>query len=103
MLFTVLTLAAVALTFTAVFVYATKTEPAEALAGETTLANATDPATETLASGRHLTPATRTDWQLTTVSALSDAEELLDMLECQGFAERELVVLGNSCFAVRWR
>lgn len=103
MMFTLLTIAGLAIGLTAVYVFATKTEPVEALAGETTLANSVDPATETLASGRHITPATRTDWHLTTVSALSDAEELLDVLECQGFAERELVVLGNSCFAVRWR
>jgi hypothetical protein len=103
MMFTLLTVAVLAVTITAVYVYATKAEPAEALAGETTIANSADPASETLASGRHVVPMTRTDWQLTTVSALSDAEELLDVLECQGYAERELVVLGNSCFAVRWR
>jgi hypothetical protein len=102
MLFTLLTVAGVAIALTAVYVFATKTEPVEALAGETTIANAAESA-ETIASGRHVVPATRTDWHLTTVSALSDAEELLDVLECQGFAERELVVLGNSCFAVRWR
>ena len=101
MLFTLLTVAGVAITLTAVYVFATKTE-VEALAGETTIANAAESA-ETLASGRPVVPATRTDWHLTTVSALRDAEELLDVLECQGFAERELVVLGNSCFAVRWR
>jgi hypothetical protein len=103
MMLTLLTAAGIAIAFTAVYVYASKAEPVEALAGETTLANSADPATETLASGRHMLPATRTDWHLTTVSALHDAEELLDVLECQGFAERELVVLGNSCFAVRWR
>jgi hypothetical protein len=100
---TLLTVAGIAIALTAVYVYATKPESVEALAGETTIANAADPAAETLASGRHIVPATRTDWQLTTVSALHDAEELLDVLEFQGVAERELVVLGNSCFAVRWR
>lgn len=103
MTFTLLTVAVVAVAVTAAFIYTTKTAPVEALAGETTLANSADPATETLASGRHLASTTRTDWHLTTVSALCDAEELLDVLECQGFAERELVVLGNSTFAVRWR
>jgi metal-dependent HD superfamily phosphatase/phosphodiesterase len=99
---TVLTVAGTAIALLAVYAVATKPQPVEALAGETTIADATA-AAETMATGRHLTPATRTDWQLTTVSALSDAEELLDVLEFQGFAERELVVLGNSCFAVRWR
>jgi hypothetical protein len=103
MTLTLLTVAGFAVAITAVFVLVAKAEPAEALAGETTLANSADPAAETLATGRHLTPSTRTEWQLTTVSALSDAEELLDVLENQGVEERELVVLGNSCFAVRWR
>ena len=99
MTITLLTLTGVAIALAAVYALATKAQPVEALAGETTIANAAD----TLASGRHVVPATRTDWHLTTVSALSDAEELLDTLEFQGYAERELVVLGNSCFAVRWR
>src|SRR6202035_772058 len=103
MMLTLLTVAGTAVVLTAVYVLAIKHSPAEALAGETTLSNSTDPATETLASGRHLTPAVRTDWQLTTVSALSEAEELLDVLENQGVTERELVVLGHSCFAIRWR
>jgi hypothetical protein len=102
MTLTLLTLAGVAVVLTAVFVLTTRAEPAEALAGETTIANEAA-AAETLVGGCHIAPATRTDWQLATVSALSDAEDMLDMLENQGFAERELVVLGNSCFAVRWR
>jgi hypothetical protein len=103
MTFTLLTIACCTAAITAVYVLVAKAEPAEALAGETTLSNSADPATETMASGHHQTPATRTEWQLTTVTALSDAEELLDMLENQGIEERELVVMGNSCFAVRWR
>ncbi len=103
MMFTLLTVAAVSVGLTALYVLVTKTEPVEALAGETTLSNCADPAAETLATGRQLRSVNRTDWQLTTVGALSDAEDLLDALENQGFAERELVVLGNSCFAVRWR
>lgn len=102
MTFTLLTIAAVAVGITAVYVLVAKSEPVGALAGETTLSNSADPS-DTLASGRHLPSSTRTDWQLTTVSALSDAEDLLDTLENQGIAERELVVMGNSCFAVRWR
>lgn len=103
MLLTFLTVAGFAVAVTAVHVFATKAESVESLAGETTLANSADPAAETLASDRPFVPAQRSDWQLTTVSALSEAEELLDVLECQGVTERELVILGNSCFAVRWR
>lgn len=102
MTITILTITVTAIALFAVYAVATKPQAVEALAGETTIADATA-AAETLATGRHLVPATRTDWHLTTVSALSDAEELLDVLECQGYSERELVVLGNSCFAVRWR
>jgi hypothetical protein len=103
MMLTLLTVAGAAFVLTVVYAIATKNAQVEVLAGETTIASAADPSAETLASGRHLAPATRTDWQLTTVSDLSDAEELLDMLENQGVTESELVVLGNSCFAVRWR
>ncbi|HEX4608833.1 MAG TPA: hypothetical protein VH092_11570 [Urbifossiella sp.] len=72
-----------------------------ALAGQTTVVGLADPAAETVASGPRTT--NRTDWQLTTVDNLTAAEDLLDCLEAHGFGERELVVLGNSSFAVRWR
>jgi|SRR5579883_1878 len=101
MMLTILTVAGIAIGLTAAYVLTTKAEPAEALAGETTISNAAA-AAETLVD-HSVPPATRTDWQLTTVSALHHAEELMDVLENQGFVERELVVLGNSCFAVRWR
>jgi hypothetical protein len=42
-------------------------------------------------------------WESVTVSELSRAEELLDRAEAAGYEERELVVLGNSTFLVRWR
>jgi hypothetical protein len=100
-----LLLGGLALTLAAVFMVAQRTsavvEPV--LAGETTLVGLSDPTADTLA-GPIVTPAPRrTDWQLTTVNTLSDAEELLDSLESHGYADRELVVMGNSCFAVRWR
>ena len=104
MMLPLLILAGAAVVLIAVYVGTATHKPLEALAGETTIANEADQAAETLATNRHVAAApARTDWNLTTVSKLSDAEELLDMLENQGFAERELVVLGNSTFAVRWR
>jgi hypothetical protein len=69
--------------------------------GQNTAVGLTDPGAETLAGGSRSRP--RTEWHLTTVDNLTAAEELLDCLENQGFTERELVVLGNSAFAVRWR
>jgi len=87
----------------AVFVVATRPYEAPALAGENTVVGMTDPAADTLAGNHGGNACVRSDWHLTTVSALCDAEDLLDCLETQGYAERELVVLGNSCFAVRWR
>src|SRR5438552_13014876 len=42
-------------------------------------------------------------WQSVTVSDLSAAEKLLDWAEAEGYQERELVVLDNSTFLVRWR
>src|SRR5690348_16528277 len=89
-----------------VYVVATQTKVEEALAAETTVAGAADPSAETISTGRFTAPRpseVRSEWQLATVNNLSDAEELLDVLENNGVAERELVVLGNTCFAVRWR
>jgi hypothetical protein len=101
-MFTLLTITGVAVVLTAVYVLVAKTEPAKVLAAETTLTDSADPA-ETLITNRSAPAGTRTEWQLTTVSALCDAEELLDVLENQGVAERELLVLGNATFTVRWR
>ncbi|MBY0456746.1 MAG: hypothetical protein K2V38_05380 [Gemmataceae bacterium] len=103
MVLSLLTIAGVVVGLSAVYVLTVKAKEA-ALAGENTVVGLADPAADTLATARHRTaPATRTEWNLATVTALSDAEELLDVLECQGYEERELVVLGNSSFAVRWR
>jgi hypothetical protein len=103
MMLTLLTMTGTVVVLMAVYVLVGKDRPAEALAGETTLSTAADPA-ETLVTDRNPDPTEPSaDWQLTTVSSLLDAEELLDTLENQGVAERELVVLGNSTFAVRWR
>lgn len=65
--------------------------------------HAADRATETLSARLDPTPAPTGDWMLTIVAALCEAEVLLDRLERQGFTERELVILGESSFAVRWR
>ena len=102
MMLTLLTVSGVTLGLAAVCVLAAKGRQA-ALAGADTVVGLSDPAADTLGSGSGLVPATRTDWHLTTVSALCDAEELLDVLEYQGYSERELIVLGNACFTVRWR
>jgi hypothetical protein len=103
MTLTLLIVAAAAVMISAAYVVAVRTaEPA--LAGEHTLSGLADPAAETLRStGDRLLPHVGTDWQLTDVNDLTAAEDLLDLLENQGYAERELVVLGNSSFAVRWR
>ena len=42
-------------------------------------------------------------WQSETVSDLATAEELLDRAEEEGYEERELLVLGDTLFLVRWR
>jgi hypothetical protein len=72
-----------------------------ALAGQGTAVGLADPAADTLADAPRAPRSV--DWQLTTVADLSAAEDLLDCLESHGYAERELVVMGNSSFAVRWR
>ena len=104
MTLTLLLIATAGLAVAAVFVVTTRQyEATPALAGENTAVGLGDPAADTLNSNGRLPVATRTDWSLTTVSALCDAEDLLDCLEAQGYTERELMVLGNSTFAVRWR
>lgn len=104
MMLTFLTISGVSLGLAAAYMVTAKAKQA-AFASDNTVVGLADASAETLAtdSHRHLAQVTHTDWNLTTVTALSDAEEMLDMLECQGYEERELVVLGNACFAVRWR
>ncbi len=94
-------IAAAVLAVPAMYVLTTKSDVHAVLAGQGTAVGLADPAADTVAGGQR-TPS-RTEWQLTTVSDLTAAEDLLDSLEAHGYAERELVVLGNSCFAVRWR
>jgi hypothetical protein len=85
----------------ALFVMATQAATRPALAGDNTVVGLADPSAETLRTDSPARP--RADWQLATVTNLTDAEDLLDSLEAHGCEDRELVVLGNSCFAVRWR
>jgi hypothetical protein len=44
-----------------------------------------------------------TAWYSVVAHDLSVAEGLLDWAEGEGYQERELVVLGNAAFLVRWR
>jgi len=99
---TLFIVAGAAITLTAAYVLTTRSAAHVALAGENTVVGLHDAAAETFVGGGAGAPQ-RSDWQLTTVDALCDAEALLDCLEARGFEERELVVLGNSSFAVRWR
>lgn len=71
------------------------------LSGQNTLVGLGDPAAETLSGGSG--KKARADWGMATLTTLAEAEDVLDWAENHGFAERELVVLGNSSFAVRWR
>lgn len=86
----------------AAYVAAARPEVYPALAGDQTVVGLGDPAAETF-RGRPAGPVMGADWQMSTVEDLSAAEDLLDCLEAHGFSHRELVVLGNSTFAVRWR
>ena len=102
----VLLLSGAAVAITAAYVLTSRSAIHAALAGQTvsggqaTVVGIGDPGSETLPpAGGNLAA----EWHLTTVNDLTAAEELLDCLENQGVAERELVVLGNTCFAVRWR
>jgi hypothetical protein len=65
--------------------------------------DAADSKTEPQADQREAVPKDEAGWHTKTVSALREAEDLLDSLEAQGVTERELVVLSETSFAVRWR
>lgn len=87
-----------------VFVMVARPHESAALAGQTTAVGLADAAAETLPGTAHDHQSRiRTEWHLATVTDLSDAEDLLDQLENYGYVERELIVLGNSTFTVRWR
>jgi hypothetical protein len=110
MTLTLLLISGISLGIVAVSVMITRSYavPSPALAGESTAVGLADHATDTLPTDTVLGPGgtgfpVENDWQLTTVSALCDAEDLLDCLESQGYSQRELHILSNSCFAVRWR
>lgn len=104
MMLTFLLIGGVVLATTMLFAVATRGSTAHpALATDNTAVGLRDSAVDTLLGGNPVGPKVRTDWQLTTVEDLNAAEDLLDCLEANGITERELVVLGNSCFAVRWR
>jgi len=99
-----LTIAAVAAVI-ACYVAATRNSamhPAVAGVGPVGLA---DPAAETVGGGANVQPGITApgQWQVTTVDNLSTAEDMLDLLEARGFGDRELIVMGNRCFAIRWR
>jgi hypothetical protein len=101
-----LTLLAIGAMIALTSVYAVATRTAEmvdpVVTTETTVVGLSDPAAETL-SGDTKTPVPQGEWQLATLNSLREAEELLDCLERQGFQERELVLMSNSCFAIKWR
>lgn len=42
-------------------------------------------------------------WTVITLTSLSDVEDLLDSLEAQKVAQREVRVMGNRSFRVRWK
>jgi len=87
--------------FTAAYVMTSQSDVHTALASDNTVVGLGDPAAETRVGGPP--NRARIDWQLTTVESLTSAEDLLDCLEAQGYEDREVVILGNSRFAVRWR
>lgn len=102
MMLTVLMVAGVVGALLAGYVLSTKPSIAEAPTGPAPVAN-TQPDPETLRTAHQDQLVVRNKWRRTTVHALHDAEQLLDLLENQGFTERELIVRGHSQFAVRWK
>ena len=103
----VLTAAASIVTLVVLYAIATRTDAVPAgVVDPFQPAVGSDPSADTLPTGCAMsktTPPTATDWQVTTLTNLSQVEDLLDCLEANGFAEREVLTLGNATFAVRWR
>lgn len=64
-----------------------------------------DPTAETLPHSSDVaqTTAPGKPWQTRTLTNLWQVEDLLDNLEACGVEEREVHILGESTFAVRWR
>jgi hypothetical protein len=50
-----------------------------------------------------LTPAKHPRWSSALVGSLTEAEQLLDVIEADRYRERELLVQGSRAFVVRWR
>jgi hypothetical protein len=61
-----------------------------------------DPAADTLPTG-HCEVTLNGDWQTVELNRLCDVEEFLDALEVQGIQHREMSIVGNDKFVVRWR
>ena len=64
------------------------------------------PSEDTLEGGmtcRVFQPSKTGEWQLKTCDTLREVENTLDSLENHGILEREVVVMSNSCFALRWK
>ncbi len=69
---------------------------------------ASDPSTDTLAGSSEmvktvLIPPRKPEWQTATLHSMADVEDLLDSLEAHGVASREVSVVNNNTFAVRWK
>ena len=45
----------------------------------------------------------KSEWQSGNFRSLSQVEDMLDTLEAHGFASREVVMLTDDCFTVRWK
>jgi hypothetical protein len=105
MILTFVLVSGFAIAILTVSVVATRTYGAAdaVLIGETTAVGLADPGAETLTGHNTSRYRTENDWQIATLTKLSDAEDLLDYLEAQGYSSREFIVMGNSSFAVRWR
>jgi len=65
-----------------------------------------DPASDTIANDQAMVQtvlAPAHDWQVATFADLSQVEDLLDSLEAHGVMTREVIVVTDNCFAVRWK
>ncbi|MGL6074455.1 MAG: hypothetical protein ACRC8S_09875 [Fimbriiglobus sp.] len=95
------------LTMIAITVAAMVTTREETLATASPFAPGTSAPSEDTVGGEQAIVQTvlvgKSDWQIATLSSLSDVEDMLDSLEAHGIENREVHCLANNVFAVRWK
>lgn len=97
---------AIGLTLIALFTIMTRNEPIQAgMVDSFGTVPSANPSSDTISSHQAMVQTklnNNRNWQLKTLNNLSEVTDLLDQLEMHGIQQREVVVLDDETFAVRW-